>query len=253
MTTMISVEKLSKSFGKNTVLKSIDLSIQKGEVVAIIGPSGSGKSTLLRCLNLLEKPDEGKIKIASKEFDVKGHSRQDEVSLRHQSAMVFQSYNLFKNKTALENITLTPLVNQKMSKIEAQKLGLDLLKRVGLSEQAHQYPITLSGGQQQRIAIARALAVNPKVLLFDEPTSALDPERVNEVLQVIQQLAKQKITMVIVTHEMEFAKHVADRIIFMADGNIIEQGPAKQIIYFPKQVKTISFVNQFSDPIEFYI
>ena len=222
MTTMISVEKLSKSFGKNTVLKSIDLSIQKGEVVAIIGPSGSGKSTLLRCLNLLEKPDEGKIKIASKEFDVKEHSRQDEVSLRHQSAMVFQSYNLFKNKTALENITLTPLVNQKMSKIEAQKLGLDLLKRVGLSEQAHQYPITLSGGQQQRIAIARALAVKPKVLLFDEPTSALDPERVNEVLQVIQQLAKQKITMVIVTHEMEFAKHVADRIIFMADGNIIE-------------------------------
>ena len=193
MTTMISVEKLSKSFGKNTVLKSIDLSIQKGEVVAIIGPSGSGKSTLLRCLNLLEKPDEGKIKIASKEFDVKGHSRQDEVSLRHQSAMVFQSYNLFKNKTALENITLTPLVNQKMSKIEAQKLGLDLLKRVGLSEQAHQYPITLSGGQQQRIAIARALAVKPKVLLFDEPTSALDPERVNEVLQVIQQLAKQKL------------------------------------------------------------
>ena len=253
MTTMISVEKLSKSFGKNTVLKSIDLSIQKGEVVAIIGPSGSGKSTLLRCLNLLEKPDEGKIKIASKEFDVKGHSRQDEVSLRHQSAMVFQSYNLFKNKTALENITLTPLVNQKMSKIEAQKLGLDLLKRVGLSEQAHQYPITLSGGQQQRIAIARALAVKPKVLLFDEPTSALDPERVNEVLQVIQQLAKQKITMVIVTHEMEFAKHVADRIIFMADRNIIEQGPAKQLIDFPKQEQTKRFVKQFSDPIEFYI
>ena len=253
MTTMISVEKLSKSFGKNTVLKSIDLSIQKGEVVAIIGPSGSGKSTLLRCLNLLEKPDEGKIKIASKEFDVKDHSRQDEVSLRHQSAMVFQSYNLFKNKTAIENITLTPLVNQKMSKIEAQKLGLDLLKRVGLSEQAHQYPITLSGGQQQRIAIARALAVKPKVLLFDEPTSALDPERVNEVLQVIQQLAKQKITMVIVTHEMEFAKHVADRIIFMADGNIIEQGPAKQLIDFPKQEQTKRFVKQFSDPIEFYI
>ena len=231
MTTMISVEKLSKSFGKNTVL----ISIQKGEVVAIIGPSGSGKSTLLRCLNLLEKPDEGKIKIASKEFDVKGHSRQDEVSLRDQSAMVFQSYNLFKNKTALENITLTPLVNQKMSKIEAQKLGLDLLKRVGLSEQAHQYPITLSGGQQQRIAIARALAVKPKVLLFDEPTSALDPERVNEVLQV------------------EFAKHVADRIIFMADGNIIEQGPAKQLIDFPKQEQTKRFVKQFSDPIEFYI
>lgn len=253
MTTMISVEKLSKSFGKNTVLKSIDLSIQKGEVVAIIGPSGSGKSTLLRCLNLLEKPDEGKIKIASKEFDVKDHSRQDEVSLRHQSAMVFQSYNLFKNKTALENITLAPLVNQKLNKAEATDLGLSLLKQVGLSEQANQYPVTLSGGQQQRIAIARALAVKPKVLLFDEPTSALDPERVNEVLQVIQQLAKQKITMVIVTHEMDFAKHVADRIIFMADGHIVEQGPAKQVIDFPQQEQTKRFVRQFADPVEFYI
>lgn len=253
MTTMISVEKLSKSFGKNTVLKSIDLSIQEGEVVAIIGPSGSGKSTLLRCLNLLEKPDSGKIQIADVALDVQHHSRKEEAALRHQSAMVFQSYNLFKNKTALENITLTPLINQKMSKAEANELGLSLLKQVGLSEQANQYPVTLSGGQQQRIAIARALAVKPKVLLFDEPTSALDPERVNEVLQVIQQLAKQKITMVIVTHEMEFAKHVADRIIFMADGNIVEQGPAKQVIDFPQQEQTKRFVRQFADPVEFYI
>lgn len=253
MTTMISVEKLTKSFGKNTVLDNIDLSIQEGEVVTIIGPSGSGKSTLLRCLNLLEKPDNGIIKIAETELDVKQHSKKEELALRNQSAMVFQSYNLFKNKTALENITLAPLVNQKLNKAEATDLGLSLLKQVGLSEQANQYPVTLSGGQQQRIAIARALAVKPKVLLFDEPTSALDPERVNEVLQVIQQLAKQKITMVIVTHEMDFAKHVADRIIFMADGHIVEQGPAKQVIDFPQQEQTKRFVCQFADPVEFYI
>ncbi len=253
MTTMISVEKLTKSFGKNIVLDNIDLSIQEGEVVAIIGPSGSGKSTLLRCLNLLEKPDNGIIKIAETELDVKHHSKKEELALRNQSAMVFQSYNLFKNKTALENITLAPLVNQKLNKAEATELGLSLLKQVGLSEQANQYPVTLSGGQQQRIAIARALAVKPKVLLFDEPTSALDPERVNEVLQVIQQLAKQKITMVIVTHEMDFAKHVADRIIFMADGHIVEQGPAKQVIDFPQQEQTKRFVRQFADPVEFYI
>lgn len=253
MTTMILVEKLTKSFGKNTVLDNIDLSIQEGEVVAIIGPSGSGKSTLLRCLNLLEKPDNGIIKIAETELDVKQHSKKEELALRNQSAMVFQSYNLFKNKTALENITLAPLVNQKLNKAEATELGLSLLKQVGLSEQANQYPVTLSGGQQQRIAIARALAVKPKVLLFDEPTSALDPERVNEVLQVIQQLAKQKITMVIVTHEMDFAKHVADRIIFMADGHIVEQGPAKQVIDFPQQEQTKRFVRQFADPVEFYI
>lgn len=253
MTTMISVEKLTKSFGKNIVLDNIDLSIQEGEVVAIIGPSGSGKSTLLRCLNLLEKPDNGIIKIAETELDVKHHSKKEELALRNQSAMVFQSYNLFKNKTALENITLAPLVNQKLNKAEATELGLSLLKQVGLSEQANQYPVTFSGGQQQRIAIARALAVKPKVLLFDEPTSALDPERVNEVLQVIQQLAKQKITMVIVTHEMDFAKHVADRIIFMADGHIVEQGPAKQVIDFPQQEQTKRFVRQFADPVEFYI
>ena len=235
------------------MLDNIDLSIQEGEVVTIIGPSGSGKSTLLRCLNLLEKPDNGIIKIAETELDVKHHSKKEELALRNQSAMVFQSYNLFKNKTALENITLAPLVNQKLNKAEATELGLSLLKQVGLLEQANQYPVTLSGGQQQHIAIARALAVKPKVLLFDEPTSALDPERVNEVLQVIQQLAKQKITMVIVTHEMDFAKHVADRIIFMADGHIVEQGPAKQVIDFPQQEQTKRFVRQFADPVEFYI
>lgn len=250
---MIKVEKLSKSFGANTVLKNIDLTINEGEVVAIIGPSGSGKSTLLRCLNLLEKPDSGRITIADVSLDVKHHSRKEENALRHQSAMVFQGYNLFKNKTALENITLSPVVVQGLNKVAAEELGLSLLKQVGLEQQAHQYPITLSGGQQQRVAIARALAVKPKVLLFDEPTSALDPERVNEVLQVIQQLAKQKITMVIVTHEMEFAKNVADRVVFMAGGDIVEQGPAKEVIDRPQQEQTKRFVRQFGDPVEFYI
>lgn len=250
---MIKVDNLTKSFGTNAVLKNIDLTVQEGEVVAIIGPSGSGKSTLLRCLNMLEKPDSGNITIADTMLNAEKYSHKEETALRNQSAMVFQAYNLFKNKTALENITLAPMVNQKMSKQEAQELGMALLKQVGLLAQAHQYPITLSGGQQQRVAIARALAVKPKVLLFDEPTSALDPERVNEVLQVIQQLAKQKITMVIVTHEMEFAKNVANRVIFMADGIIVEQGIAKQIIENPQQELTKRFLRQFNDNVEFYI
>lgn len=253
MTNMIKVEKLSKAFGANVVLKNIDLVIKEGEVVAVIGPSGSGKSTLLRCLNMLEKPNSGKITIANITLNAEKYSNKEEMALRNQSAMVFQAYNLFKNKTALENITLAPIVNRQLSTPEANELGLALLKQVGLLPQANQYPITLSGGQQQRVAIARALAVKPKVLLFDEPTSALDPERVNEVLQVIQQLAKQKITMVIVTHEMEFAKNVADRVVFMAEGRIVEQGIAKEVIENPQQELTKRFVRQFSDPVEFYI
>ncbi|MDO4626163.1 MAG: amino acid ABC transporter ATP-binding protein [Pasteurellaceae bacterium] len=250
---MIKVEKLSKRFGHNQVLNAIDLDVAEGEIVAIIGPSGSGKSTLLRCLNLLEKADEGDIYIADSHINLNHYSYKAENALRKQTAMVFQHYNLFKNKTALENITLAPIVNQKMSKDDAHQLGLTLLKQVGLEAQANQYPITLSGGQQQRVAIARAMAIKPKVLLFDEPTSALDPERVNEVLHVIQQLAKQKITMVIVTHELEFAKNVADRVIFMAEGRIIEQGVAKQVIEHPQNEQTKRFVRQFADPIEFYI
>ena len=253
MTNMIKVEKLSKAFGANVVLKNIDLVIKEGEVVAVIGPSGSGKSTLLRCLNMLEKPNSGKTTNANITLNAEKYSHKEEMALRNQSAMVFQAYNLFKNKTALENITLAPIVNRQLSTSEANKLGLALLKQVGLLPQANQYPITLSGGQQQRVAIARALAVKPKVLLFDEPTSALDPERVNEVLQVIQQLAKQKITMVIVTHEMEFAKNVADRVVFMAEGGIVEQGIAKEVIENPQQELTKRFVRQFSDPVEFYI
>lgn len=250
---MITVSHLSKKFADNEVLKEINLNIKQGEVIAIIGPSGSGKSTLLRCLNLLEKPDTGQIRIGSISLNCEHYSNKDEVNLRKQSAMVFQHYNLFKNKTALQNITFPLIVGQKMDKLEAKQLGLSLLKRVGMLPYADQYPITLSGGQQQRVAIARALAVRPKVLLFDEPTSALDPERVHEVLQVMLQLAKEKITMIIVTHEMEFAKYVADRIIFMSDGVIVEEGGAKSLIDNPKNEVTQRFLRQLTDEIDFEI
>ena len=250
---MISVSHLSKRFADNEVLKDINLNIKQGEVVAIIGPSGSGKSTLLRCLNLLEKPNTGTIKIGSVTLNSEQYRSKDEINLRKQSAMVFQHYNLFKNKTALENITYPLIVGQKIGKDKAKQQGLSLLERVGMLPYANQYPITLSGGQQQRVAIARALAVRPKVLLFDEPTSALDPERVLEVLQVMLQLAKEHITMIIVTHEMEFAKYVADRIIFMANGVIVEEGPAKSIIDNPQHELTQRFLRQITDEIDFEI
>ena len=250
---MISVSHLSKRFADNEVLKDINLNIKQGEVVAIIGPSGSGKSTLLRCLNLLEKPNTGTIKIGSVTLNSEQYRSKDEINLRKQSAMVFQHYNLFKNKTALENITYPLIVGQKIGKDKAKQQGLSLLERVGMLPYANQYPITLSGGQQQRVAIARALAVKPKVLLFDEPTSALDPERVHEVLQVMLQLAKEHITMIIVTHEMEFAKYVADRIIFMANGVIVEEGPAKSIIDNPQHELTQRFLRQITDEIDFEI
>ncbi|WP_392565083.1 amino acid ABC transporter ATP-binding protein [Utexia brackfieldae] len=243
---MIQVEHLSKNFGEHRVLTDVNLSVKAGEVIAIIGPSGSGKSTLLRCLNLLEKPETGTIQIGEVSLDAAHYSRKQETQLRHQLAMVFQHYNLFKNKTALENITEALIVGQKIAKKEANQLGLRLLERVGLLAQANQYPITLSGGQQQRVAIARALAVNPKVILFDEPTSALDPERVHEVLQVIHDLAKAQTTMIIVTHEMEFAKYVADRVVFMADGTVIEEGNAVDVIDFPQHVLTKKFLRQLS-------
>ncbi|QIQ21231.1 amino acid ABC transporter ATP-binding protein [Zophobihabitans entericus] len=250
---MIKVQNLVKQFGQNVVLSDVSLEVKQGEVVAIIGPSGSGKSTLLRCLNLLEKPNQGQITIDDVTLNAASYSRKEESALRHQSAMVFQNYNLFKNKTALENITEALIVAQGMKKADAEKIGFELLERVGLLPQAHQYPVTLSGGQQQRVAIARALAVKPKVILFDEPTSALDPERVHEVLQVINQLAKDDTTMIIVTHEMEFAKKVADRVIFMADGVIVEQGPAHEMIEAPKNEKTQRFLRQLSESIEFSI
>ncbi len=243
---VIEIRDLYKSYKHNEVLKGISLTVNKGEVVVIIGPSGSGKSTLLRCLNLLEQPEDGSIRIEDLEIHVKKFYKKEIIQLRQKTAMVFQNYNLFKNKTALQNITTALTVVQKKSEEEAQEIARNLLKQVGLADKEASYPSMLSGGQQQRIGIARAMALNPAVLLFDEPTSALDPELVNEVLQVIKDLARQHITMVIVTHEMNFAKEVADRIIFMADGIVVEQGTPEEIFRNPKKERTKKFLRQLN-------
>lgn len=239
---MIEVQNLSKSFGANKVLKDISFQVEEGEVVAIIGPSGSGKSTLLRSLNLLEEPDEGIIQVGDVTLDTKALTHQNRYDLRQQSAMVFQHFNLFKNKTVLENVTLALTSSKRKTKTEAIKIAEDLLEQVGLSDQKEQYPATLSGGQQQRVSIARALAVNPKVIFMDEPTSALDPELVGEVLKTIEQLSKRNITLVIVTHEMKFAKKVADRIVFMNDGVIVESGAPEAVFSQPKEERTRKFL-----------
>ncbi|MEI2364893.1 amino acid ABC transporter ATP-binding protein [Niallia circulans] len=239
---MIAVTNLKKRFGENIVLDGVNLKVNRGEVLAIIGPSGSGKSTLLRCLNLLELPDEGVIQIGETNVNVQKMGRKDIHQLRQETAMVFQNYNLFKNKTALQNVTESLIVAKKMNKQDAEKLGKELLVKVGLEDKFHQYPATLSGGQQQRVGIARALAVKPHAILFDEPTSALDPEWVSEVLQVIKDIAQQNTTMIIVTHEMKFAEEVADRVIFMADGNIIEENEPKELFHHPQNIRTKQFL-----------
>ncbi|RWS41750.1 amino acid ABC transporter ATP-binding protein [Bacillus mycoides] len=243
---VIEIRDLYKSYKHNEVLKGISLTVDKGEVVVIIGPSGSGKSTLLRCLNLLEQPEDGSIRIEDLEIHTQKLYKKEITQLRQKTAMVFQNYNLFKNKTALQNITTALTVVQRKSEVEAKEIARDLLKQVGLVDKEDSYPMMLSGGQQQRIGIARAMALNPAVLLFDEPTSALDPELVNEVLQVIKDLARQHITMVIVTHEMNFAKEVADRIIFMADGIIVEQGTPEEIFRNPQNERTKKFLRQLN-------
>ncbi|MBG9912170.1 amino acid ABC transporter ATP-binding protein [Bacillus xiamenensis] len=241
---MIKLTNLKKSFGDLVVLDGINLDVQKGQVVAIIGPSGSGKSTLLRCLNLLETPDEGMIEIGDAKLNAAKYTRKEAHHLRQQTAMVFQNYNLFKNKTALQNITESLLVTKKMTKQQANEIGMELLKQVGLEEKADSYPVTLSGGQQQRIGIARALAVDPHAILLDEPTSALDPELVSGVLQVIKSIAIQETTMIIVTHEMAFAREVADHVIFMADGHIIEQGTPTELFDETKNERTKRFIQK---------
>ena len=212
---MITVKNLKKNFGDLTVLKGIDVTIEKGECVVVIGPSGSGKSTFLRCLNRLEEPDGGEIDIEGTDL-LSQHTDINE--MRQRIGMVFQHFNLFPHKTILENVTLAPIKLKKMPQKEAEDAALDLLRRVGIEDKASVYPSTLSGGQKQRVAIARSLAMNPQVMLFDEPTSALDPEMVGEVLDVMKNLAKEGMTMVVVTHEMGFAKEVANRVLFMADG-----------------------------------
>lgn len=241
MTALIEVNGLKKSFGKNQVLNGIDTQIQRGEVVVVIGPSGSGKSTFLRCLNLLEKPTGGRVVFEGKDITDKNN---DIYLMREKMGMVFQNFNLFPNLTVMQNITLAPLKVKKQTKSEAEAYGEHLLVKVGLQEKAAAYPQSLSGGQKQRIAIARALAMQPDVMLFDEPTSALDPEMVGEVLGVMQELAKEGMTMVIVTHEMGFAKEVGDRILFMDEGIIMEEGTPEEVFNQPQNPRTIDFLSK---------
>lgn len=237
--TMIKIRNLHKTYGKNEILKGIDLDIKKKEVVVVIGPSGSGKSTLLRCVNYLEVPTDGMVTID----DVDITRKVDINTIRAEVGMVFQHFNLFPHMSVLDNITLAPIQVRKKSKEEAEKIALDLLERVGLKDKAHSFPAQLSGGQQQRVAIARALAMHPKIMLFDEPTSALDPEMVKEVLDVMKRLAESGMTMMIVTHEMGFAREVADRVIFVDGGKILEMGSPKEVFENPTQQRTKDFLN----------
>lgn len=238
---MINVRNLYKSFGKNEVLKDINETIKKGEVVVIIGPSGSGKSTFLRCLNLLEEPTSGVINFEGEDITDKN---VDINKIREKMGMVFQQFNLFPHKTVMENLTIGPTKIKNISNGDAVKKGSELLEKVGLLDKKNVYPNSLSGGQKQRIAIARALAMEPDVMLFDEPTSALDPEMVGEVLNVMKSLAKDGMTMVVVTHEMGFAKEVGDRILFMDDGRIIEEGTPEEIFQNPKNSRTKDFLSK---------
>lgn len=237
---MIEIKGLCKSFGADEVLKGIDLSIDEKEVIVIIGPSGSGKSTLLRCINHLEEPTAG-------EVIVDGITLSSEANInkvREEAGMVFQRFNLFPHMTVLENIMLAPMKVKHAVRAEAEKTARELLARVGLAEKADAYPDNLSGGQQQRVAIARALAMHPKVMLFDEPTSALDPEMVGEVLDVMRALAREGMTMVIVTHEMGFAREVGDRLLFVDEGRIVESGVPREVFEHPKEERTRSFLSK---------
>ncbi|MEK3904960.1 MULTISPECIES: amino acid ABC transporter ATP-binding protein [unclassified Paenibacillus] len=238
---MIEVKNLRKSFGKLDILKGIDLDIHKGEVVVVIGPSGSGKSTFLRCLNLLEQPTGGEISFEGQSITAKRH---DINVTREKMGMVFQQFNLFPHKSVLQNIMLAPLKVKKQQAAETEKFAMELLRTVGLEDKRDAYPAQLSGGQKQRIAIARALAMQPHVMLFDEPTSALDPEMVGEVLEVMKQLAVNGMTMVIVTHEMGFAREVGDRILFMDGGVIVEQGTPAEVFGHPKHARTRDFLSK---------
>ena len=237
---MIIMEDIVKNFGHVNVLKNVNLKVNEGEKLVVIGPSGSGKSTLIRCIDYLEKPTSGKVIVDGHDLSLK----KDLSKVRQSTAMVFQQFNLYPHMTVLDNITLAPIKLQNVSKKDAEESGLKYLKRVGLLEKADAYPSQLSGGQQQRVAIARALNMHPKIMLFDEPTSALDPEMIQEVLDVLIGLSKENITMVVVTHEMGFAKQVADRVIFMDGGKIIEEAPPEEFFSNPKSERSKSFLDK---------
>ena len=238
---MIQLAGVNKYFGQNHVLKDISLKVASGEKVVVIGPSGSGKSTMIRCMNHLEEPDSGTVTVDGIEITAPGAPIR---TVRQKVAMVFQQFNLYPHKTVLENLTIAPILVQGIKKEEAERTGLEFLERVGLKEKASAYPAQLSGGQQQRVAIARALNMHPQIMLFDEPTSALDPEMINEVLDVMVDLANSGITMVVVTHEMGFARKVADRVIFMADGEILETGTPEHFFLNPQNERTQQFLSK---------
>ena len=241
---MIKITNLHKKFDQLEVLRGIDLEIQKGEVVAVIGPSGTGKSTLLRCINYLEQPEQGTIAIGEVSVDAQSSTPKEIKALRHQSAMVFQSYNLYPHKTVLENVTLAPIKVLKVPREQAERDGRAYLERVGLSDKVDKYPDQLSGGQQQRVAIARALNMHPKIMLLDEPTSALDPEMVQEVLDVIKSLAETNMTIVMVTHEMGLAREAADKVVFMENGLVVDQGTPHYLFDETDNARVKSFLSK---------
>ena len=235
---MLEIQNLHKSFGSLEVVKGVSLSVNQGDVVAILGPSGSGKTTLLRCINFLETADSGTLRFDGETFDMAHVSKRDIARLRKKTAFVFQSYNLFRNKTALQNVTEGLIVGRKMPKAQAVEIGRQALQKVGLGDRMDYYPSQLSGGQQQRVGIARAIATDPEIIYFDEPTSALDPELIGEVLAVMRQLAEEGRTMLVVTHELNFARNVSNQVLFMEQGQIVESGPAKEFFAAPKMERT---------------
>ena len=239
---MIEVKDLHKAFGDREVLKGINLSVEKGDVLAILGPSGSGKTTILRCINFLEKADRGTLTFDGETFDLAGISAKEIARLRRKTAFVFQNYNLFLNRTVLGNVTEGLVIGRRMDRAQAEAIALRALKKVGMADRAEAYPSQLSGGQQQRVAIARALATDPEIIYFDEPTSALDPELIGEVLAVMRQLAAEGMTMIVVTHEMNFARNVSNRVIFMEGGNIVEAAASKDFFEHPREERSKEFV-----------
>ncbi|WP_026834820.1 amino acid ABC transporter ATP-binding protein [Eubacterium xylanophilum] len=241
---MIKVNNVKKSFGKLEVLRDVSIEVNKGDVVVILGPSGSGKTTLLRCMSFLEKADKGVLDMGDKTYDLKKSSKREIHELRKRMGFVFQNYNLFVNKTVLENVLEGLHTARKIPKKEAEEKALKVLDLVGMLDKKDSYPHSLSGGQQQRVGIARAIAINPEIILFDEPTSALDPELVGEVLDVIRKVAKKGITMIIVTHEMQFAKEIANKVVFMDDGYVVEEGSAKEIFTHPREQRTKEFLRR---------
>ncbi|MFP3341746.1 amino acid ABC transporter ATP-binding protein [Halomonas sp. SIMBA_159] len=245
---MITLESVSKQFGQQPVFTNVNLHLEQGEIIVIIGPSGTGKSTLLRCINFLERPEAGHITVGDLRVDARKASRADILALRRRTAFVFQNYGLFANKTALENISEGMIVVDKLPKAQAHARAREILERIGLADKADAYPASLSGGQQQRVGIGRAMAANADVILFDEPTSSLDPQWVEEVLGLMKQLAAEQQTMIVVTHEMQFARDVADRVVFMDEGQIVEQAPPEQLFTNPQDERTRRFLRKILAP-----